>query len=136
MTTIIDSSTLTSSTASTSSSTSSLTSLTANDFLTLLLTELENQDPTDPMDTAVMVSQFSDLTSVTQQAQTNDYLASLVDSMSAASSSSAVSFLGKTITSSQGGTAAVTSVIYDGGVPYLVTANGNIALSSVTKVTS
>lgn len=220
MTIAIDTSTTTSSTTSTTSST--LSSLTADDFLTLLLTELENQDPTDPVDSSTMVSQFSSLTQVSQMAEANEYLSSLVDSISASSNSSAVSYLGKTITYDDdeitvsdssassasftlasdasdvtatiydsdgnavttidlgetsagtysltwdatnssgntvddgtytisysatdssgnsvtvatGGTATVTGIVYSDGTAYLVTANGNVALSSVTGVTS
>ncbi|MEN6373918.1 MAG: FlgD immunoglobulin-like domain containing protein [Smithella sp.] len=222
MTTAINTSTLTSSTATTTSSSSSMSSLTADDFLTLLLTELENQDPTDPVDSSTMISEFSSLTQVTQLEQTNEYLASLVDSMSATNNSAAVSYLGRTVTYDNneitvsdasatstsftlasgasdvtatiydsagnkvksidlgetsagtyslnwdgtnssgntvddgtytikysatdssgnsisittGGNATVTGIVYENGTAYLVTANGNIALSSVTGVSS
>jgi flagellar basal-body rod modification protein FlgD len=167
-----------------------------------------------------MLQEVSTLSQMTQSQKTNEYLSSLVDSMSALSNSQAVSYVGKTVTYSSdqmtvssgtggnlsfnlasdasdvtatiynssgtavktidlgslssgsyeytwnckdssgntvsdgtysvkysatdksgnsisvttSGTAAVTGVVYEGGVAYLVTANGDIPLSSVTGV--
>jgi flagellar basal-body rod modification protein FlgD len=121
------------------SSTSSLSSLDSEEFLKLLLVELENQDPTDPIDVKEMTQQFASLTQVEQNAETNDYLEELLQY----SSSQAVNYLGKTITydlseadahGNTEGTSVVTGISYTDGVPYLVTDQGEIALTSVTKV--
>ena len=94
-TTAIDSTT----TSTTSSyKTSALSSLTAEDFLKLFLTEIQNQDPTNPTDTKDMMSEFSALTQLSQNEQTNAYLESLVSSSASSGLSSAVSYLNKTIT--------------------------------------
>lgn len=134
--TAIDSSTTT---TSGSSSASSVYSLDTSDFLTLLLTELENQDPTDPVDVSEMTSLFSDLTQVSAAVTTNEYLSTLVDSISSLSNNQAVSYLGKTITytnsDSTETTALVNGVTYEDGVAYLNTEGGDkVALSSVKEV--
>jgi flagellar basal-body rod modification protein FlgD len=85
------------SSSTTTSAVSSTYSLTADDFLTLLLTELENQDPTDPCSTADMISEFSDLSMISQSETTNSYLESLLDYASAGSSSQALSYLDRTV---------------------------------------
>jgi flagellar basal-body rod modification protein FlgD len=134
--TAIDSSTTT---TTSSSSTSSAYNLSTSDFLKLLLAELENQDPTDPVDVSEMTSLFSSLTLVSEAETTNEYLSTLVDSMSSLSSNQAVSYLGKTITytdsNSSKTTAVVSSVEYEDSVAYLVTEGGDkVKLSSVTGV--
>lgn len=91
-------STVSSVSSSTATSTTSSTyGLTADDFLQLLLTELENQDPTDPCSTADMISEFSDLSMISQSETTNSYLESLLQYASTGSTSEAVSYLDKTV---------------------------------------
>jgi flagellar basal-body rod modification protein FlgD len=134
--TAIDSSTTTTSGSSTASS---VYSLDTSDFITLLITELENQDPTDPVDVSEMTSLFSDLTQVSAAVTTNEYLSTLVDSISSLSNNQAVSYLGKTVTYTNSDstevTAAVSSIKYEDGATYLVTEKGDkIKLSSVTGI--
>jgi len=71
-----------------------------NTFLTLLTTQLQNQNPLDPLDTNQFTSQLVQFSSVEQQLKTNDYLSSLVQSTQNASANAAVSYIGKTVTSS------------------------------------
>ena len=130
---------LTSSTTSTTATSSALSSLDTSDFLELLLAELDNQDPTDPVKTSELTSLFASLTQVSAAQTTNEYLSTLVDSMSSLNSSQAVSYLGKTITytgsDSMEATAVVNGVEYDDGVAYLVTEGGDkVEMSSVTGV--
>jgi flagellar basal-body rod modification protein FlgD len=134
--TAIDSSTTTTSGSSTASS---IYSLNTSDFISLLLAELENQDPTDPVDVSEMTSLFSDLTQVSAAVTTNEYLSSLVDSISSLSNNQAVSYLGKTITYTNSESTETTSLVnglkYEDGVAYLMTEGGDkVALSSITEV--
>jgi len=69
-------------------------------FLSLLTTQLQNQNPLDPLDTNQFTSQLVQFSSVEQELKTNDYLASLVQSTQNASANAAVSYIGKTVTSS------------------------------------
>lgn len=138
-TTAIVSSNLTSQAASTAGTTSTLTSLTANDFLTLLLTQLQNQDPMDPASTSDMSSLFGTLTQVSQSADTNTYLAQVVDSMAAINNNNAVSYLGKTITyldaTSTEVSEKVTGISFKNSVTCLQTAGGNsVDIGQVTGV--
>jgi flagellar basal-body rod modification protein FlgD len=77
-----------------STSTSSLSSLGATDFMELLLAQLKNQDPTDPTDMTTFTSQLCSLNQLEQATTTNDYL----ESMASNSTSSAASYIGKSIT--------------------------------------
>jgi flagellar basal-body rod modification protein FlgD len=69
-------------------------------FLSLLTTQLKNQNPLDPLDTNQFTSQLVQFSSVEQQLKTNDYLSNLVQSTQNASANAAVSYIGKTVTSS------------------------------------
>ncbi len=69
-------------------------------FLQLLTTQLQNQNPLDPLDTNQFTQQLVEFSGVEQQLKTNDYLSSLVSVNSNTVNSSAVGYIGKTITAS------------------------------------
>jgi flagellar basal-body rod modification protein FlgD len=93
-----------SSATSTASSTlaSSTASIAGNfdTFLSLLTTQLKNQDPMSPMDTNQFTSQLVQFSSVEQQLQTNTYLQGMMQASQNSNNSSAVSYMGKTVTAS------------------------------------
>ncbi|MER2266599.1 flagellar hook assembly protein FlgD [Methylobacterium oxalidis] len=68
-------------------------------FLTLLTTQLKNQNPLDPMDTNQFTQQLVQFAQVEQQLKGNDRLDSILTNAKAASSASATSFIGQTVTS-------------------------------------
>ena len=67
-------------------------------FLTLLTTQLKNQNPLDPMDTNHYTQQLVLFAGVEQQLNTNDRLDGILSSSKSASSATATSYIGKTIT--------------------------------------
>lgn len=67
-------------------------------FLTLLTTQLKNQSPLDPLDTNQFTSQLVQFAGVEQQLKTNETLASLLSLNAAGTATSAVGFIGSTIT--------------------------------------
>jgi flagellar basal-body rod modification protein FlgD len=100
--------------SSTTSSTSNTTNTTSNSttvsggaaiaqnfdqFLTLLTTQLKNQSPLDPLDTNQFTQQLVQFAGVEQQLKTNETLSSLLSLNSAGTATSAVGFIGATITS-------------------------------------
>jgi flagellar basal-body rod modification protein FlgD len=88
-----------STTASTSAktATSNSSSLNQDDFLTLMTAQLKNQDPFEPVDNTQMVAQmaqFSSLAGITEMSTT---LKAIADKLGGASTSDAVSYIGKTV---------------------------------------
>ena len=77
-------------------------------FLTLLTTQLKNQNPLDPMDTNQFTQQLVQFAGVEQQLKTNDRLDNILTSSKAASSATATSYIGKSITA-DGSAADLTS---------------------------
>ncbi|MCJ2133696.1 flagellar hook assembly protein FlgD [Methylobacterium sp. J-026] len=67
-------------------------------FLTLLTTQLKNQNPLDPMDTNQFTQQLVQFAGVEQQLKTNDRLDNILTASQSASSASATSYIGKTVT--------------------------------------
>jgi len=67
-------------------------------FLTLLTTQLKNQSPLDPLDTNQFTSQLVQFAGVEQQLKTNETLSSLLSLNAAGTATSAVGFIGSTIT--------------------------------------
>ena len=120
-------------TTSTSGSTPATNALSYNDFLTLLMAELKNQDPTQPMDPSAMVSQLATVSEVGQAVQTNTNLASL---LTATSLTQAEALIGKTVTSSDGGTSGeVTSVsVTSSGAVATLTTGATVSLSDGASV--
>jgi len=66
-------------------------------FLTLLTTQLKNQNPLDPLDTNQFTAQLVQFAGVEQQLKQNDQLATLVSLQKTAQSTSALEFVGKTV---------------------------------------
>lgn len=98
-----------------------------DDFLQVLLAQLSFQDPLEPVDNSEFISQFAQLTNLTQTQSLNDKVDSL---LSIQSIDQAVGLIGKTVevaTSSANEIGQVTTVTFDGGSPSLVVQveNGN-----------
>src|ERR1051325_236388 len=71
-------------------------------FLTLLTTQLQNQDPLQPMDSNQFTQQLVEFSQVEQQINSNQNLESLISLTKNQTSQSAVSYLGKTLTLTDG----------------------------------
>src|SRR5262249_15590556 len=71
-------------------------------FLTLLTTQLKNQDPLSPMDSNQFTQQLVEFSQVEQQINSNQNLESLISLTKAQSATSAVSYLGKSLTLTDG----------------------------------
>jgi flagellar basal-body rod modification protein FlgD len=87
-----------------SASTRSQSQLAANfdTFLVLLTAQLKNQDPLEPMDSNQFTEQLVQFSQVEQQINSNKNLESLIALTKARSSADAVSYLGKTLTLTDG----------------------------------
>ncbi|MGA2129486.1 MAG: flagellar hook capping FlgD N-terminal domain-containing protein, partial [Xanthobacteraceae bacterium] len=85
---------------STGSTASSGSSLAGNfdEFLQLLTTQLQNQNPLDPLDTNQFTSQLVQFSSVEQQINMNTQLGTLISLQQTAQSTSALGFVGQTVT--------------------------------------
>ena len=73
-----------------------------NTFLTLLTTQLKNQDPLSPMDSNQFTQQLVQFSQVEQQINANQNLETLISLTKGRSSTDAVSYLGKTLTLTDG----------------------------------
>jgi flagellar basal-body rod modification protein FlgD len=106
------SSTPTTSTTSTSASTAigGMQSLAGDfdTFLQLLTTQLQNQDPLDPLDTNQFTQQLVEFASVEQQVNMNTNLQTLISPQQTTEATSALQFLGSTVTAS-GSTATLSN---------------------------
>jgi flagellar basal-body rod modification protein FlgD len=76
-------------------------------FLQLLTTQLQNQDPLNPMDSNQFTQQLVEFSQVEQQINTNTNLQNLISLSEANAGSTAVSYLGKSITIDTGNAALV-----------------------------
>jgi flagellar basal-body rod modification protein FlgD len=74
------------------------TGMDKNDFLQLLVTQLKSQDPLNPQDSSQFVAQLAQLTQVEQMYNINSNLQNLLSSQNNFSSISALSIIGKDIT--------------------------------------
>jgi len=85
---------------STSSTANSSAALAGNfdEFLQLLTTQLQNQNPLDPLDTNQFTSQLVQFASVEQQINMNTSLGTLISLQQTAQSTSALGFVGQTVT--------------------------------------
>jgi flagellar basal-body rod modification protein FlgD len=90
--------------ATTSQAASAQKSLSSNfdTFLTLLTTQLKNQDPLSPMDSNQFTQQLVQFSQVEQQINSNKNLESLISLTKTQSATNAVSYLGKTLTVTDG----------------------------------
>jgi flagellar basal-body rod modification protein FlgD len=71
-------------------------------FLTLLTTQLQNQDPLSPMDSNQFTQQLVQFSQVEQQIDSNKNLESLIALTKTQATTNAVSYLGKTLTVTDG----------------------------------
>src|ERR1700745_1994530 len=71
-------------------------------FLTLLTTQLKNQDPLSPMDSNQFTQQLVQFSQVEQQINSNKNLEDLIALTKSQSATNAVSYLGKTLTLTDG----------------------------------
>jgi flagellar basal-body rod modification protein FlgD len=74
------------------------TGMNKDDFLQLLVTQLKSQDPMNPQDSSEFVAQLAQLTQVEQTYNINTNLKNLLSSQNNFSSMSAMSLIGKNIT--------------------------------------
>lgn len=127
--------------ASTSTSTSTTREikkeLGKDDFLQLLITQLTHQDPTNPVSNEEFISQMAQFSSLEQMTNINSGIESLVQLQS----TTAVSFIGKTVTaydSTTGSTqaAVVNAVYFNDGEVILETESGYLYLEDVISVSA
>jgi len=71
-------------------------------FLQLLTTQLQNQDPLSPMDSNQFTQQLVEFSQVEQQIDSNKNLESLISLTKSQTTTAAVSYLGKTLTLTDG----------------------------------
>src|SRR3954469_19130365 len=74
-------------------------------FLSLLTTQLKNQDPLAPMDSNQFTQQLVQFSQVEQQINSNKNLESLIALTKSQTAADAVSYLGKTLTLTDGNAA-------------------------------
>lgn len=68
-----------------------------NQFLTMLVAQLQNQDPLNPMDGTDFTAQLAQFTSLEQQFQMNDNLASIQAALAAGEKGTVIDYIGKTV---------------------------------------
>jgi len=90
------------STASQAADASKTLSSNFDTFLTLLTTQLQNQDPLQPMDSNQFTQQLVQFSQVEQQINSNKNLESLIALTKSQTTTAAVSYLGKTLTLTNG----------------------------------
>jgi len=95
----------TSTTSSTQDAATSQLSGNFNTFLTLLTTQLQNQDPMNPMNSDQFTQELVEFSGVEQQINTNDNLKTLIGLQQSNAGSNTVSYLGKTVTVTNGSAA-------------------------------
>jgi flagellar basal-body rod modification protein FlgD len=98
-------------------------------FLTLLTTQLKNQDPTSPMDSSTFTQQLVEYSQVEQQIDSNSNLKTLITQGQSQSGAYATSYLGKTV-SITNGEASLTQGAADWS--YVLGANAASTTLSVT----
>ena len=118
-------------TGSGTGSSGALTDLSGNfdTFLTLLTTQLQNQDPMNPMNSDQFTQELVQFSGVEQQINTNDNLKSLISLQQGNTTSNAISYLGKSITITNG------SGALSSGAAHWSYALGGTAASSTLTVT-
>ena len=129
----VSNTTATNKTNSTVAADQSAASLNYNNFLQLLIAQMKNQDPTNPMDATQQVAQLATFSQVEQSLKANKNLESLIQSQGM---SQATSFIGKTVTSSDGNTSGVVSEvkITSSGLVATTTDGKQIAIESGISV--
>jgi flagellar basal-body rod modification protein FlgD len=96
-------------------------------FLTLLTTQLKNQDPLSPMDSNQFTQQLVQFSQVEQQINSNQNLESLISLTKANSVTNSVSYLGKTLTLTDG-----TAALMNGQANWAYSLNGDAATTRLT----
>jgi flagellar basal-body rod modification protein FlgD len=96
-------------------------------FLTLLTAQLRNQDPLSPMDSNEFTQQLVQFSQVEQQINSNKNLETLVGLTRARSGLDAMSYLGKTLTLTDGSNA-----LRNGEASWDYTLDGQAAITSLT----
>ena len=119
--------------STTSTSLKQTTGLDSNDFLQLLLTQLQSQDPLNPQDPSQFVSQLAEITQVEQSYNINSNLQNLLSSQNNITSLSAMSLIGKNITTSDL-SGLVSGVKLDGDTPMLTVNGTDVPITSVLEV--
>ncbi len=111
---------VTSATSATTSTTATSRATIANNFdtfLLLLTTQLKNQNPLDPLDTNQFTQQLVQFAGVEQQIRTNESLEALVNLNKTSQLSTAMSYVGATVTAD-----GATSALKSGVATWYVTA--------------
>jgi len=123
----------TTNTGSSSSTNSAMQQLSGNmnTFLTLLTTQLQNQDPMSPMDSTQFTQQLVEYSQVEQQINTNTNLQSLISLQQAGAGASAVGYLGKEVTVTNGNAA-----LTDGTATWNYSLAANAASTTLTVTNS
>ena len=123
--------------SSTSVSTSSdrFNELTMGDFVKMMVAELENQDPMNPMSNTEMLSQISQIRSITS----NDRLTNSIESLTLGQSlSTASSLIGKKVTGvnslDESVTGKVDKVTIENGEAKLYVGSSMINVGNVTAI--
>lgn len=98
----------TSGASSAASASGSTQTLGYDQFLTLLVAEMKYQDPTQPMDPTQTVSQLASFSSVEQAVKTNATLTSILNANLLTQASS---YIGKTVSSSDGSISGVVASV-------------------------
>jgi flagellar basal-body rod modification protein FlgD len=96
-------------------------------FLLLLTAQLKNQDPLEPMDSNEFTQQLVQFSQVEQQIHSNKSLESLIALTQARSASDAVSYLGKTLTLTDG-----TAALMGGEANWAYALNNDAASATMT----
>ena len=96
-------------------------------FLTLLTAQLRNQDPLSPMDSNEFTQQLVQFSQVEQQINSNKNLETLVNLTKSRSGVDAMSYLGKTLTMTDGSNA-----LRNGSAAWDYTLDGQAAITSLT----
>jgi flagellar basal-body rod modification protein FlgD len=96
-------------------------------FLLLLTAQLKNQDPLEPMDSTEFTQQLVQFSQVEQQITSNKNLESLIALTQARSASDAVSYLGKTLTLTDG-----TAALMGGEANWAYALDNNAASATMT----
>ena len=133
MTTVPPATTNTGTNANSSGSNSALTDLSGNfnTFLTLLTTQLQNQDPMNPMNSDQFTQELVQFSGVEQQINTNDNLKTLISLQQGNTTSNAISYLGKSITITNG-----SGALSDGAAHWSYALGGAAAATTLTVTNS
>jgi flagellar basal-body rod modification protein FlgD len=100
-------------------------------FLLLLTTQLKNQDPLEPMDSNEFTQQLVQFSQVEQQINSNKNLEALIALTKAGSAADAVSYLGKTLTLTDG-----TAALMNGEAHWVYALENDAATATLTILNS